>query len=66
MSGSASMRYPAELREWAVRMVASIRADHESEWVSMSKVAELLGVGTPETVRKWCRQAKVDVALNRS
>lgn len=24
----------------------------------MSAVAGLLGVGTPETVRKWCRQAE--------
>jgi transposase len=31
-----------------------------SEWAAMSKVAELLGVGTSETVRKWCRQAEVD------
>lgn len=60
MSGSKSTRYPVELRERAVRMVAEIRADHESEWAAMSKVAELLGVGTPETVRKWCRQAEVD------
>ena len=55
-----SRRYPAELRERAVRMVAEIRADHDSEWAAMSQVAELLGVGTPETVRKWCRQAEVD------
>lgn len=62
MSGSTSRRYPAELRERAVRMVGEVRADHDPEWAAMSKVAELLGVGTPETVRKWCRQAEVDAA----
>jgi transposase len=60
MSGRTSTRYPVELRERAVRMVAEIRGDHESEWAAMTKVAELLGVGTPETVRKWCRQSEVD------
>ncbi|GAB2446734.1 transposase [Nocardioides hungaricus] len=60
MSGSTTTRYPVELRERAVRMVREIRADHDSEWAAMSKVAELLGIGTPETVRKWCRQAEVD------
>ncbi len=54
-------RYPPELKQRAVRMVAEIRVDHESEWAAMGQVAELLGVGTPETVRKWCRQAEVDV-----
>ncbi|MBK7723468.1 MAG: transposase [Austwickia sp.] len=56
----ASKRYPVELRERAVRMVSESRGDHESEWSAMVKVAELLGVGTPKTVRKWCRQAQVD------
>ncbi len=60
MSGRTSRRYPAELRERAVRMVAEIRRDHESEWAAMTQVATLLGVGTPETIRKWCRQAEVD------
>jgi len=61
MSGrNTTKRYPAELRERAVRMVAEVRGDHESEWAAMSKVAELLGVGTVETVRKWCRQAEID------
>lgn len=52
--------YPAELRERAVRMVAEIRADHESDWAAMTKVAQLLGIGTAETVCKWCRRAEVD------
>jgi transposase len=41
-------------------MVGEIRAEHESEWAAMGRGAELLGIGTPETVRKWCRQAEVD------
>ncbi len=61
MSARTSKRYPVELRERAVRMVTEIRAEHESEWAAMGRVAELLGIGTPETVRKWCRQAEVDV-----
>ena len=60
MSGTTSRRYPAELRERAVRMVAEIRADHESDWAAMTEVASCWGSGTPETVRKWCRQAEVD------
>ena len=47
MSGTAAKRYPVELRERAVRMVAEVRGDQESEWAAMSRVAGLLGVGTP-------------------
>ena len=36
------------------------RGEHESEWAAMGEVAELLGVGTAETVRKWVRQDEID------
>ncbi len=60
MPGDTRKRYPFELRRRAVRMVAEIRGEHDSEWAGMAKVAELLGVGTPETVRKWVRRSEVD------
>ncbi|WP_373279269.1 IS3 family transposase [Skermania piniformis] len=60
MSGSTSRRYPPELRDRAVRMVAEIRAGHESEWAAMGEVARLLGVGSAETVRNWVRREQVD------
>ena len=60
MSSGASRRYPPELRERAVRMVAEVRGEQEAEWAAMGRVAQLLGVKTPETVRQWVRQAQVD------
>ena len=60
MSGDWSRRYPPELRERAVRKVAEVRGQHETEWAAMRAVSELLGIGTTETVRKWVRQAEVD------
>jgi transposase len=41
-------------------MVAEARADHETEWAAMRHVAEMLGITTPETVRKWVRQHEID------
>jgi transposase len=60
MSGNTSRRYPPELKERAVRMVAEIRDQHESEWAAIHQVSQLLGIGSAETVRKWLRQAEVD------
>ncbi len=53
-------QYPPELRERADRLVAECRADHGSEWEAMRPVAQKLGIGTTETVRKWVRMAEVD------
>lgn len=60
MSSGSSKRYPPELRERAVRMVAEISGQHNSEWAAICEVARLLGVATPETVRAWVRRAEID------
>lgn len=52
-------KYPVELRERAVRMVAEIRPDYPSQWSAICEVAGKLGIGTPETLRTWIRRAEV-------
>lgn len=59
MSGGSSTRYPPELRERAVHVVAEVSDQHES-WAAITEVTWLLGGGTADTVRKWVRQAQVD------
>ena len=55
-------KYPRELRERAVRMVAeSVAAgEYPGEFVAIRSVAARLGIGSPETLRRWVRQAQVD------
>ena len=52
-------RYPAELRERAVRMVFEAEAVYGSQWAAIRSVADKLGP-TPETVRKWVRRVEID------
>lgn len=57
--GNTTKWYPSELKVRAVRMVAE-RPQEESEWSAMQRIAPLLGIGTPETLRKWVRRSEVD------
>jgi transposase len=43
-----------------MRMVAEVRPDYASEWAAIGAVAQKLGIGSSETLRKWIRQAEVD------
>ena len=52
--------YPQELRERAVRMVAEVTPDYPSQWAAIRAVAQKLGIGCAETLRKWIRQGEVD------
>ena len=52
--------YPRELRERAVRMVIESKGDYSSEFEAIRSVAAKLGIGSPETLRKWVRRAEVD------
>ena len=52
-------KYPAELRERAVRLVREQESQHESQWAAIESIAEKMGC-TAETLRKWLRQAERD------
>ncbi len=52
-------RYPAEVRERAVRLVLEHRREYPTEWAAITSIAEKFGMGS-ETLRKWVRRAEVD------
>ncbi len=59
---STSTRYPAEVRERAVRMVFEHEGEYGSQWAAISSIAAKLGM-TPETLRTWVRRAETDEGL---
>ena len=54
-----SKRYPAEVRERAVRLVLEHRGEYRDEWAAIPSIAQKCGM-TAETLRKWVRQSEVD------
>ena len=52
-------RYPAELRERAVRMVREATAEGGESFGVVTRVARQLGIG-PESLRNWVKQTEVD------
>ena len=52
-------RYPPELRERAVRLVAETAAERGDRHGAVTHVARQLGIG-PESVRKWVHQVEID------
>jgi transposase len=55
----SSRRYPPELKERAVRMVAETIAETGERWGVVARVARQLGIGE-QTLRNWVDQADVD------
>ncbi len=52
-------RYSPEVRERSVRLVLDQADKHSSQWAAIESVASKIGC-TPETLRKWVRQAERD------
>ena len=52
-------RYPAEVRERAVRLVREHEGDYPSQWAAITSIATKCGM-TPETLRQWVRTTEID------
>ena len=52
-------RYPAEVRERAVRMVFDHQGEYSSQWKAIESISKKLSVNH-ETLRQWVRRAETD------
>jgi transposase len=51
--------YLAELRRRVVVLVAEVRNEYDTEFAAIKAVADKLGIGSAESLRKWVCQAGV-------
>jgi transposase len=54
-----AIRYDENTKARAVRLVREHTGDYETEWLAIKAIAGRLGM-SPETLRRWVRQAQVD------
>ena len=54
-----SNRYPPADRERAVKLVFDQQGQHPSQWSAIQSIANKVGC-TPESLRRWVRQAETD------
>ena len=59
---SRATRYPAEVRERAVRLVFEHEREYDSQWAAIRSISAKLGM-TAETLRKWVLAAESDQGL---
>lgn len=52
-------RYPAEVRERAVRLVLEHREEYATRWAAITSIAVKFGCAA-QTLDSWVRQAEVD------
>ena len=52
-------KYPAEMRERAVRMVMEHQHEYSSQWKAIESISKKLSINH-ETLRVWVRAAEVD------
>jgi transposase len=57
--GPGGARYPAEMRERAVRMVFDHQDEYPSQWKAIESISAKLSINH-ETLRQWVRRAETD------